>query len=84
MEDIRYELEMRGLSVQAIITTAHPLSDELHSQLNKLIQRSSQVETVHLSEIIDKSVIGGIRIDTASRSWDQTIKRKLTDIREAF
>lgn len=84
IEDVRFELEARGLWTRGVITTAFPLDNQLKTELDKFIRNSSKVNAVEINEIIDKTVIGGIRIDTAGRSWDHTIKRRLTDIREAF
>jgi F0F1-type ATP synthase delta subunit len=83
-EDIAYELEARGLHTQATLTVAHSLSDQLKQELTKFIAGATGAKDVAVEEVIDSSVIGGVRIDTAGRSWDQTIKRRLTDIREAF
>lgn len=84
MEDIAYELENRGLLAQSTVATAFPLNQELKEELVKFIKTSTNVKQVNIDEIIDKTLLGGVRIDTATRSWDQTLKRRLTDIREAF
>lgn len=84
IDDINYELEVRGIWAQATVTTAFPLSDELKAELQKFIKNSSSVKSVDLHQRIDQTIIGGIRLDTATKNWDQTIKKRLTDIREAF
>ena len=84
LEDVAYELEARGSLAHGTITSALPLSQELKAELTKFIKTSTNVKDVNIDEIIDSSVLGGVRIDTARRSWDQTLKRRLTDIREAF
>ncbi|MDB5161486.1 MAG: atpH [Candidatus Saccharibacteria bacterium] len=84
LSDIAWELERRGKVSNVDITTATPLTDQLRRELSAFIKKSVSVEGTALHELIDKEVIGGIRIDTASRSWDKTIARELTEIREAF
>ena len=82
--DIAWELEVRGKVSNANITSAKALGDSLLKQISDHIKKSVSVEQVIINQQIDSSVIGGLRIDTAARSWDKTIKRKLTDIREVF
>jgi F0F1-type ATP synthase delta subunit len=56
------------------------LETELKTALKKLVQ----VETVLLNNEVDKSVLGGVRIETPTRVWDSTVARQLRDLREAF
>jgi F0F1-type ATP synthase delta subunit len=82
--DIAWELEARGQVANAQVTSARSLSDNLRKQIINHVKHAAKVKRVIIDETIDQSVIGGVRIDTAAHSWDKTIKRKLTDIREAF
>jgi F0F1-type ATP synthase delta subunit len=82
--DVALELEHRGQLAQAYITSATPLPDEIRNQLIKFIKSAAAVNEVSVEENVDKSVIGGVKIETAVHSWDKTISRQLTNIREAF
>ncbi len=82
LADIDYELESCGKLATAEVTTAHDLSTKLRSEINHLIKQSTKVEAVELDETIDKKVIGGIRLQTATRVWDKTVARQLNQIRE--
>lgn len=75
IEDVFAE---RGLVV-ARVTTAHPLTDALRREISKLVGG----DKVHLDEIVDSTVIGGVRIDTPGKSLDATIERKLLALRQA-
>ena len=75
IEDVFAE---RGLVV-ARVTTAHPLTDALRQEISKLVGG----DKVHLDEIVDSTVIGGVRIDTPGKSLDATIERKLLALRQA-
>lgn len=75
IEDVFAE---RGLVV-ARVTTAHPLTDALRREISKLVGG----DKVHLDEIVDSTVIGGVRIDTSGKSLDATIERKLLALRQA-
>ncbi len=83
-DDIAWELEYRGKAANAQVTIAHSLSQQLHREIIAHIKKAAGVEQVIINQHIDKSVIGGVRIDTAVHSWDKTLSRKLTDIREVI
>ena len=82
--DIAWELEQRGKVANAHVTAARNLSDNLREQITAYVKKAAKVDQVVIDELVDESVIGGIRIDTAMHSWDKTLKRELTDIQEAF
>jgi F0F1-type ATP synthase delta subunit len=82
--DVAWELERRGKIANANITSATPLSESLREELAKFIKETAKVDEVNLQENIDKSVLGGLKIETAIHSWDKTVSKKLADIREAF
>ena len=71
-------LAERG-SVIARVTTAHPLDAALRREIEQLVD----AKTVHLYEIVDPEVIGGVRIETPGKSLDATLKRKLLALRQA-
>jgi F0F1-type ATP synthase delta subunit len=81
-DDIAWELERRGKLANAEVTSARQLSEAIRKQIVVHVKKAAKVETVVVSQTIDRSVIGGLRIDTAAHSWDKTVRRKLTDIRE--
>jgi len=80
--DIGWELERRGEIANATVTAAHQLSALLQKEVSAFVKKSAKVRQVIISQNIDRSVIGGVRIETAAHSWDKTLSRKLTDIRE--
>jgi F0F1-type ATP synthase delta subunit len=82
--DIAWELEARGKMATATVTTASPLTDSLRREIVNFITKSAQVNNATLEERVDKSVLGGVRIETEAHSWDKTARRRLMDIREAF
>jgi len=81
-QDIAFELERRGKIANASITSAYELRQQLRSQIESFVKKAAKVDQVIINQNIDKSVIGGLRIDTAAHSWDKTLRRKLTEIRE--
>jgi ATP synthase F1 delta subunit len=84
VRDIAWELETRGKSANAVITSATELSSEILQELAEFIKQKTNVDQVSLQENLDKSVLGGVRIETAVHAWDRTISKRLADIRESF
>lgn len=84
LNDISAELESRGKLAVASVTSAYELTPQLREALASKIKKVADVEAVILDENIDKSVLGGVRIETSGRIWDHTIARKLLLLREIF
>ncbi len=81
VDDIAYELEARGQLATAKVTSARRLSPGLRSQLLKAIKEAAKVEAAELEEVVDQTVLGGLRVETAAHSWDDTIARRLNDLK---
>lgn len=81
INDISLQLEQRGILANAVITSAHPLSQSARRQLAEQIKKAAGVEKVVLEEKIDNQVIGGFRVETARQTWDKTVARQLRDIK---
>lgn len=81
IDDIAQELEDRGLLASAVITSAHPITASLRKEMAGQIKKAARVDEVVINEEIDKEVIGGVRVETANHAWDNTISRRLADIK---
>lgn len=81
--DIASELERRRELAIGRITSTKPLGSELKQQLKARIKQATGAGSVLLEEIVDESIVGGVRIETANRVWDSSIARKLADLKEA-
>ena len=82
LADIDQELEQRGLLARAQLTSAYPLSSKLKQEIQVRLKKVTGVKEVVLQEQIDKSTIGGFKVETASRSWDKTVRRTLAGLKE--
>lgn len=71
-------LAERGVVV-ATVTSARPLDDTLR----EAIKAQAGGEEVHLREVVDPSVIGGVRVQTPDTSYDGTVQHKLQALRAA-
>jgi len=58
------------------------LSASSKNQIASLVKKLAQVRQVILAEQIDKAVIGGVRIQTADRTWDKTVSTELNKLKE--
>ncbi|HSX17968.1 MAG TPA: F0F1 ATP synthase subunit delta [Candidatus Saccharimonadales bacterium] len=83
LADIDQELEDRDLLAQVRVTSAYPLSDKLKTELTSQIKKLTNVKNVDLTHRLDKEVLGGIKIETANHTWDKTLRKTLTDIKES-
>lgn len=84
VEDIVRELEVRRQLVNAVVITVHPLTPLLRKQLNDALRKATAARHIELDERVDKSILGGLQVKTATRRWDSTARRKLTDLRKRF
>jgi F-type H+-transporting ATPase subunit delta len=76
VREIEDALAERG-TVIANITSARPLSASLRAEIAGLIGGKSP----QLRELIDPTVLGGVRIDMPGKRFDGTIRRQLTALR---
>jgi F0F1-type ATP synthase delta subunit len=84
LEDIAWELENRRALAVGHVTSASVLSKELETALTSHLKKITRADQVVLEKHIDKSVIGGVRIETSGRVWDQTVSRALAELKEVF
>lgn len=73
---IEEELQVRGVVI-ADVVSAHPLSAALRKQIEQLIGASQ----LHLREVVDQRVIGGVKITLPDSQFDGTIQHKLTALK---
>lgn len=78
LRDVEDILAERGI-VRARVTTAHPLGADEKAAISELIG----AKQLTIEEIINDSVIGGIKIDVPGRRFDATLQRKLAALRGA-
>lgn len=81
--DIYRELEDRGLVARAVVSTAYPLNASQESKLETALKRAVAVDKILIDKIVDPSLLGGVKIQTANRQWDNTVRNRLKAIKEA-
>ena len=76
VRDIEAALLSRGTAV-VTTTSARKLSTEAKASVRDFVSASYDVKTVALREIIDESVIGGVKIETPTAQLNDTVLAKL-------
>jgi F-type H+-transporting ATPase subunit delta len=66
--------------IQVTMTTAHALSDEDRQRLRQRLEAALK-RPVQLKERIDKTLLGGMRIETAGHVMDGTLRARLGKLR---
>jgi F0F1-type ATP synthase delta subunit len=84
VEDIVWLLEVRGHLAEAKVISAHKLSAKLQSELQKAVKNAAKVEQVNMKEEINESLLGGVLVETAVHSWDETVARRLSGMRKGI
>ncbi|HLY67514.1 MAG TPA: F0F1 ATP synthase subunit delta [Chloroflexota bacterium] len=84
VNDIAWELEQRQALAVGKITSARPLARSIEKALASQIKKATGARDILLEKNIDKSVLGGVRVETANHVWDTTVARKLSELKEAF
>jgi F-type H+-transporting ATPase subunit delta len=84
LEDVAWELEHRQALAIGKVTSAHPLTAKLQTEVEAQLKQATGAKQVLVESEIDKSILGGLRVQTAARIWDNTVSRKLSELREVF
>ncbi len=82
LSDIAFELENRQILTTGHVTTAHDITRELENKIKKQLKQLTKSEEILLEKHVDKSILGGIKIETSSRVWDETVRRKISELKE--
>lgn len=69
--------------LEVVALTAIPLSQPLSHKLRAKLEQVTG-KTIDLSNRVDASVLGGIRLEMDGMQLDSTVRRKLNDIRETL
>jgi len=80
VQDIIAYLAKQG-TVVANITSAFDLSDATNKALKQFIAEKTGATDITLTETIDPSVLGGVKVELPGQELDTTIIRKLTHLR---
>jgi F-type H+-transporting ATPase subunit delta len=74
--DVARALEADGYSY-ARVTTAHHLGASAHDDVRQFVSHQTGAKHVEVDNVIDDSIVGGVRIETPDRELDATVAHKL-------
>ena len=63
--------------VSAVATSARALTDATKQEIMAYVKAQTDAKNVNLAEVIDESLIGGVKIEYPGHQLDMTIKAKL-------
>lgn len=73
------EISRRG---EVEIISAHPLSEKVKREIQKMIKEELAVKEVRLKERLDKQLIGGLILNWNDRIFDGSVKNRLTQLKK--
>lgn len=79
-EFIREYKDYMGIQT-ASVTTSVKLDKKMHNEFSDLVAKVSGRKKVELAEYIDKDIIGGYILNIGDRQINESISRKLTDLK---
>lgn len=82
LSDVAANLAKLG-HIEATVTTARPLSDELRTEILDYVSRVEDSKDITLNETVDPSLLGGVIVETPGKRFDASIATKLKRLRSA-
>lgn len=83
MRDIE-SLRAEAGVVEATVTSAFPLTQALKRDIRSLITKQHKAKEVILVEVVDPTVLGGVKIETGEHQLDVTVQQKLNRLKRAI
>ena len=80
--DVASNLASMG-HVEATVTTARPLGDELRVEILAYVQHIEGSKHVTLSETVEPAILGGVIVETPGKRFDASVSTKLKRLRSA-
>lgn len=71
-------LAAKGIVV-ATVTTARPLDAAMRESIEAMLG----APTIHMREVVDEAIIGGVLVEAPGKKFDASIQRKLLALRRA-
>lgn len=83
VRDIVHELSLRG-HVAGTVTSAHELSQATKQALEAYTKAATDARAVHLDEIVDPQVLGGVKLSLPGKELDTTVAHQLLTLRTRY
>lgn len=83
VRDIHYYLAERGI-VMAKVSSAFQLEATTKKAIEQFIKAETKAQSVMMTEVVDRTLLGGVKIDVPDKQLDQTVLHTLTKLRTTF
>ncbi|MET3684257.1 F-type H+-transporting ATPase subunit delta [Alkalibacillus flavidus] len=74
--------EARGIA-EAVVYSVHALSDEDKERIRDTFAKKLNKNTLRIENIVDESIIGGLKVRVGNQIYDGTVARKLQRIEQS-
>lgn len=81
LESIQAEYQRVHGIVEATTASVHPLTADLKKRIQAIVAKKTNAKKVVLHELIDPSVLGGVKINAPDMELDLTLKTKLAKLK---
>lgn len=82
LRDVQQDWADNGY-VEVVATSSHPFTDEVRMLIENEVKRVyPSAKKIIITPVYDQEIIGGVRLNFASRQLDLTIKTKLNKFRQ--
>ncbi|HTH72181.1 MAG TPA: F0F1 ATP synthase subunit delta [Candidatus Pristimantibacillus sp.] len=82
LRDIQAQWAAKGY-IEVLARSAHPLDDEVRKNITDRIRALyPEAKKIVVTEVLDPSVLGGVRIDLANRQLDLSVEAKLNKFKQ--
>ena len=83
MRDVTSLREQSGI-IEVTVTSAFPLNQVLKRDIRMLVTKQRPDAKVIINEVIDPSVLGGVKLETSEQQLDVTVQSKLESLKRAI
>ncbi len=81
MDSIQTEYQRKHGIVEATTASVHPLTADLKKRVQTIVAEKTGANKVVLHELLDPSVLGGVKINAPEMELDLTLKTKLAKLK---
>jgi len=83
VSDIEYQMSLKGVVI-ANVRSAHTLDEIAKTALIDLIHRNTDATKIRLTEHLDPSVLGGVKLEFTDTELDTTIAKRLITLKTNY
>lgn len=82
IEEFVFLYERDNLPVNMVITSAVPLQPEQRDRIIQAVRKRMDHHHLYITEVVDESLLGGVKLESENYYYDNTLRTKLQDMRD--